>query len=42
MGRRRGHGGRDEVVGAKIQRKGVGIHLTRVESQPRIVEKIRK
>lgn len=42
MGSRRGRGGRDEVVGAKTQRKGVGIDLTGVESQPRIVEKIRK
>ena len=40
--RRKGQCGRDEMVGAKGQRKGTGIDLTGVQSQPRNVGKTRK
>lgn len=40
--RRRGQGGKDELVSAKVQRRGVRIDVTEAESQPRSVEKIQK
>lgn len=42
MERRRGQGGKDELVSAKVQRRGVRIDSSEVESQPRSVEKIQK